>query len=260
MKHRLPLMEQAPWSPSKVDKAMQCSYAYHLQYTDRLPRVSNTYARTGVTVHRAQELILEGTRPKVAVQLAIEENDELTHDEKELVQTFIDPMISFEERLKRFMHKHGVASILLEQKWAINENFEPCDFFSDDAMVRGVIDLAMLTQKGYVIIIDHKSGKKKPVTKFALQLDTYIVMAHAHYPDCKGVQAALHFVKHQDIVWDELRSPNHIVDVLQPWLKGHLSKAAGNVAERAPNTGWWCNWCDFKSQCPAWDENGETTE
>ena len=250
-------MQHAPWSPSKADKALQCAYAFHRQYTDKAPRTSNTYARTGVTVHRAQELILEGTRAKTAVQLAIEENEELTHQEKELVVTFTDAMTEFEARMKRFVHKHGVSQILLEKKWAITEDFEACDFFDKErAMVRGVVDVAMVTKKGFVIIIDHKSGKKKPINKFTLQLDTYVVMAYAAFPECKGVQSALHFVKHRDILWDTMRTPDHIVGVLQPWLKGHLAKAGSHVSGRHPNTGWWCNWCDFKTECPVWEEDG----
>lgn len=257
MKKTLPLLKHAPWSPSKVDKAMQCAYSFHKLYTDRVPRTSNTYARTGVAVHRAQELILEGKKATLAVEQAIEESTDLTHDEKELVQTFIDSMVAFSARLERFKRKHGIEKILLEEKWAITADFEPCDFKDPRAMIRGVVDLAMVTGQGYVIIIDHKSGKKKPVNKFALQLDTYIVMAHAHFPECKGVQAALHFVAHSDIKWDTPRKPAQITKVLRPWLKNHLITATNHVTERTTHTGWWCNWCEFKPQCPAWNENGE---
>lgn len=251
------LMNQAPWSPSKVDKAMQCALAFHYRYTDKVKQSSNTYSRIGTAAHRAQELILEGSGATDALKIAVDESTDLTNAEIEKVRMFRDALVGFHKKLERFKHKHGVTKVMLEEKWAITSNFEPCDFFDKTGMVRGVVDLALLTKDGYVIVIDHKSGKKKPVDKFQLQLDTYAVMALAHFPECKGVQPALHFMAHEKILWDSMRERDHITDVLQPWLQQRLTRAGEKVVDRTPGTGWWCGWCDYKSMCPAWDEDGD---
>ena len=251
-KTKLPLLEFAPWSPSKASKASQCPLAFRFHYVDRLPRGrSSEAALVGTVVHHAQELVLQGAKVEDAISTAVANSrDPLTSVETEKVGSYVAQIEDFGKRIQEFNRKHGIKKLLLEQEWAIDDKFKPVSYKSKKAMMRGIVDLAILTDAGALVIIDHKSGKKKSVREYGAQLDIYKVMGLAHVPEAKSIQCAIHFLVDGDVVWEAPNKPSRIRELLQPWLIRYLSGCHDGLEGFEPKVSYLCNWCDFQSHCP----------
>jgi ATP-dependent exoDNAse (exonuclease V) beta subunit len=247
----LPLAKYAAWSPSKATLAGTCPLAFKYRYVDSISTGSkNTAAKVGVAVHRALELHLGGADINIAMETAIAEDDaELTHGEKEQVRTFTSRVIEFAQRIQKFTAGNKVTRILLEAEWAITANYTACSFGHPDGIVRGVVDMALVMENGYVIILDHKTGRLRAPSYYQTQLDFYTVMALSHFPDLKGVQCALHYVAHGKIEWNDPVKVAHIRNVLQPWIISFLNKKAEYADTAVATPGKHCNWCDYRSIC-----------
>lgn len=251
MSKHLPLVKYSPWSPSKASLASTCALAFNYRYVDKLATgPSGSAAVIGVTVHRAQELVLQGTYVKEALDRAISESEaDLTHRDKEKVKTFAEAMIEFDKRIKKFKQSYPVKQVLLENKWAVTKEYEPCDFSDPRGIIRGIVDMSLVLESGHVIIVDHKSGRVRPATYYTTQLHFYTVMALAHFPDLKGVQCALHYVAHRKLEWSSPIKASYIREVLQPWLLDYLNKKSLKVDSPDATVGKHCDWCDFRTNC-----------
>ena len=73
---------------------------------------------------------------------------------------------------------------LAEHKWAVNTRLQPVPFMSKDAWARGIFDVAILQQKGG-IVLDYKTGKPKPDHD---QLKLFAAAAFAHWPFMENVK------------------------------------------------------------------------
>ena len=253
MKLALPVLEYRPWSPSKADLALRCPRAFKYRYVDHIKSDhKGSAAKVGTAAHKAQELVIEGSPIKEAFDLTLAEfQHELTTQETEQVNSFAVAVESFAAYLHKFKHKHNVVEIHAEKPWAIDVDFKPCDYTNKEALIRGIVDLVLVLDSGQVIIIDHKSGKKKPVSNYATQLDTYAIFALAHYPNAKAVQCAIHFMAHEKVEWYVVRKRADILSLLHPWLLDLLTKRATGLEGFSPVVRrWTCGWCDFLKVCP----------
>lgn len=247
----LPLLEYAPWSPSKMGQASKCALAFKYKYIDKIRSdFKSSAAQIGTTVHRVQELLFLGKEVEEAFEQSFLETKNLTSVEKEKVKTFAGALMAFYNRVKQFQEKHTVTELFTECKWAMTEEFTSCDFFADTGIIRGVIDMGMLVNNDRLIVIDHKSGRVKPVSEFGTQLDIYTLMAHAHYPEVKSVQCAINFLAVERVVWNPPRTKETIITVLRPWLLSSLNTCAKNVEGFSPHIGRHCNWCEYADICP----------
>ncbi len=259
MSKQLPLVKYGPWSPSKAALADSCSLAFKYRYIDKLPTgPKGTPAKVGITVHRAQELLFKDHEVTAALDTAIAESaEELTHKETEQVRTFAQNLIEFGDRITKFGKNYPIKEILLENKWAMTADFEPCDFFDPRGVVRGVVDMGLVLENGHVIIIDHKTGKIRPAQYYLTQLHFYTVMALSQFPDLKGVQCALHYVAHGKLEWSDPVKPSYIRQVLRPWIIDYLNKKSERADSPEGKPGRQCTWCDYRNICTVWGPNGE---
>jgi len=251
-KLHLPVLTYNPWSPSKADMAATCSLAYKYRYIDKLETgPKGPAAAIGVAAHRAQELHLTGIKVAEALDTAIQEtSQDLTSKDIEKVRSFTSAIEDFVQKINTFKHKYKVKEILVEKKFAITADFQPCEFFDNHGMLRGVADFCLLLENGYFIIIDHKTGKPRPLTYYGSQLDAYAVMAKVHYPDIKGVQYAVHFMATPSIVWAPPKSAKHVEEILFPWLLNYIVHREELVKTFDAKPGFHCRWCDFRNVCP----------
>jgi ATP-dependent exoDNAse (exonuclease V) beta subunit len=253
VKLALPVLDHAPWSPSKLDLAARCPKAFKFRYVDKIKTsTKGSAAKIGTTAHKAQELSIEGASTKEAFEQAIQQySSELTNAEVEQVNSFAPAVDEFNSFLARFKSKYNVKAIYAEKEWAIDADFKACSYADKAAMIRGIVDLVIILDNGQAVIIDHKSGKKKPVESYATQLDTYAILALAHHPEIKAVQCAIHFMAHEKVEWYVLRRRDDIQSLLHPWLVGLLNKRTEGLRDYLPIVKrWTCGWCDFLKVCP----------
>lgn len=255
---KLPIFNCQPWSPSKAALLSQCTKAFEYRYILHAQGIeSGTESRTGTSVHRAQELVLENVEPRIAIEQAISEVKNLTVSEIETVKSFTSAIIKFKQKLEQFTRKHPITHSFREKKLAVNNLFELCDYNSPDCFIRGNIDVLLVTESKHLIIIDHKTGKKRPMEKHLSQLDIYTVLGLANYPEAVGAQTAIHYVGYNnDIDWGPARSRAQAEMLLHPYLQKYLSDQAQRLDQIEATITPLCKWCNYRTICPDWLENG----
>lgn len=251
------IMKHAPWAITKVGLVEQCAWRFTQKYVLKRWDVEQPgpEARMGVAVHKYLEARLQGRPPREALQLA-EHNGELTSDEYEALLTRRDGMESFVVRIEAFRKKQGISQrgVLTEKELAVRVDFSATGYKSADAFLRGSIDLALVTPRGELIIIDHKSGVEKPIEEHDLQCRAYAVFAVANMPFIRSVQTAIHYTQSGKLDWNKPYTLDRIRDEFQPWLMKYIERATvGLACEPKPTTGWWCDTrCGFRGECPAY--------
>lgn len=249
-------------------------------------------ATIGVVVHKTLELSLSDNfdnaspplspeqRVKTSMAIAIdtypyeEKKKEtaapLTHDEIEQVRLFFDQIVRFVAKMDDRKKRFGSRMTFQERQWGVSPTFTPTPFFDPyqpkpkdgeppppvkhQVFFRGVVDYGMFTQSQHMIIIDHKSGKVKPLDKTAAQCKAYCVMAVVQHPELKGVQTAINYIMHNEEPWNPHVSTSVIRQEYFPWLINFVLENGRNLLlaepRPKPSQAWVCNWCGYKPICP----------
>jgi CRISPR/Cas system-associated exonuclease Cas4 (RecB family) len=127
--------------------------------------------------------------------------------------------------------------------------------------MRGNIDVLIITESNQAIVIDHKTGKRKPIIKHKVQLDTYLLFALAHFPEVLGLQAAIHSLAYNnELDWATTRSAEYVTSVLQPWLLQYLTQQATGVETIQAKITPLCGWCNYRNNCAEWLAHAETKQ
>jgi hypothetical protein len=176
-----------------------------------------------------------------------------------LVQTYRDAVADFKKGLEAFDRTFGIHEIMTEKKIALKPDFTLTKFFAKDGLIRGVIDLVIITKNKKVVIIDHKSGAVKPIDLYQTQTETYAVFMDRLVNGLTGVRIAIHYVgadpniNGKRTVW----APEYNMEVVRTQFREnliqYLTKAAEAVVDSdAPHKCWLCNYCGYKPVCPAY--------
>lgn len=265
----------APWSMSKADKALSCGLAFDLQYIRRLKTKARPSAanRIGKAAHQALENLLkspDGSDEQLKEFLRRAGIDfDLTTPEMEELVSYTYNIVSFRRRIEQFKQKHGFNETLVEHRFGLRNDLSVTSFWGEnlpetdargkpkrDVFFRGVWDLGLLAP-GYAVIIDHKSGmppkdQHDVIAHYGHQLKLYAVSALCAYPDLKGVQAAIHYLQSEEIIWGTRKpwTAEFIRKELFPWYIDYINRAATASADKSPRKGWYCSFCEYKANCP----------
>lgn len=254
------VLKNGPWSISKAGVAERCSLQYDFKYGGHKQKevVTFDFSRLGIAVHTALELALDNVPVRTAL-LHAADRSELTTNEIEKLEAFHDQVVRFVELMDRFKKQHGVKPqhVMRERKWGLTREFKRTGFFDKDVFFRGVVDYALLTARNDLIIIDHKSGKDKPLEYYEPQFRAYCLMALAEMPGIRGVQTAINAIFSDRLDWNKFKSREVIQNEYQPWLIKYLSDASiGLIEEPKPNVGKHCGFCGYQPLCPAFNGAG----
>lgn len=130
-------MKMPPWSYSALTNFENCGWRYRLcRVTKEVPDPPG-------------EMAVYGTRGHLALE-------ERVRDGKELPDEFV----KFEPMIQKILSKPH-TSVHCERQYALSADFRQVDWWSDEAWVRGVIDLE-LRNEDKVVLADYKFGKRKP--------------------------------------------------------------------------------------------------
>ncbi len=260
MFHEL-VLKYAPWSISKAGSLERCQRQYLLKYVEKVPEgPSPKSGRTGTAVHYVLEhgIINDNDDPQYLEQLLLDVSQEkkLLTNEYTTARSFLPACSAFIQRVRAFKLKFGVKKVMVEFKAAMLANFEACDFFDKDGLLRGVIDLGLITNDDVFICIDHKTGKPKPVSFHHPQLYSYALMVAAHFP-VRAFQGVIHYVGEPELQRMEALSRDFISERLRPWIESHLNSLVSKIMliekrEIVGRTGWQCEWCPYvyEPSCP----------
>jgi len=161
------------WSHSSLKEFENCPRKYHAtKVLKKYPFVKTDQMRYGDELHKAAEHYVKG---------------EALPQQFEFIQPTLDALLA----------KNG--SKHAELKLAATKDFEPCDWFSKDTWVRGIIDLLILDEENKTAwVVDYKTGSDKYPDRD--QLELMALLTFAHYPQVEQVNAALLFVVKESIV------------------------------------------------------------
>jgi hypothetical protein len=131
--------------------------------------------------------MLYGTDVHEALEKYAKDGTDLPHNYKRFA-ALVDPLLEIE----------GVK--YPEYKMALDGNKVPCEFFSKDYWVRGIVDLLIISGDT-AFIVDYKTGSDKyPDMK---QLKLMALMTFIHFPEVKTVRAGLLFILHNNFMPEE---------------------------------------------------------
>lgn len=243
----------------------------------------------------SEQVVKHDVAPTDAMLADAVKQGKLTTNEVGAMMSFIPKVESFADWLRNFVHQHKVTETLVEYKMGINRYGEAVPFapsvpwteeellvpweptnrdperpegrplagkelmdavFNGTApVVRGVLDLGLLTGNNDLIVLDHKTGKHKNIADHGPQLNIYRLFAAAHY-NVRSVQCVIHYVESGRFDWTPPMSREAIIRQLRPWLQVYLNKQHyklklidESAAPPPAEIGWWCSWCGYVRDC-----------
>lgn len=247
----------APWSVSKANISKQCPHRFYLQYVKKVKvDVPPTQeALVGIAAHSALEYAI-GSNGKLSVarcfKLAITEHS-LTTREIEIVRGFQPAVENFMQKLKIYRHRHNADLPIIEQKLAVDFEGNPIKFWDNSGLIRGVVDMSLRFKgRPHALIIDHKTGKERELAYFEKQFDTYALLMRAAIPELEAIKLGINFIKADRIDFKkgmlDVRDVQALLNKVLSFLNETTREADNHKLVRP---GPLCNWCDYKSVCPA---------
>jgi len=216
--------KQTAWSYSRLNGFETCPKKFwHLSVRKDIREAESEAMRYGKMVHKALELRVGKNKPMP------------------LNLRYLD------KYAKTLAESKG--NKLTEQQLAIDNNFEPCDWFSKDTWCRAIIDLAIVNGT-HAIVIDYKTGK---ISSDFTQLRLAGVLLMLHMPEIQTVDLAYlwtkdkKMTKYEDgpLTRDDIK---HVVLELMPRLKKY--EKAHRTESFPARPGFLCkNWCPVTT-CP----------
>lgn len=290
------VLRHSPWSYSKCGVLEKCVLQYHKKHVQRKRELGeSSESKVGVAVHYVTECVTkEDTAPTDELLNRAVERGKLTLTEKDAMMSFVPKVEKFADWLRNFIHQNGVTETLVEHKMAINRRFEDVPFMptrpwtpeellvpwtgreperpagkplngeeltravldGTAPVMRGLLDLGLMTRNNDLVIIDHKTGKHRNIADHAAQLNIYRLFAVARYP-VRAVQCAIHYVETGRIDWTPPMTAAQVRAVIQPWLVTYLNKQhyrlqlVDGPTPPQPEVGWQCSYCGFVHECEA---------
>jgi hypothetical protein len=135
----------------------------------------------------------------------------------------------------------GTGKLMIEQKFAITDQFQPCAYFAPDCWYRGIGDVVRLDEE-FAMVLDWKTGK---ILEDSVQLMLMAQCIFAHFPKVQWVRSAFIWLK------DDCQSPEMFTrqEVADQWIglleRVHAMEQAHIQQAYPPKPGRLC-----KSYCP----------
>jgi CRISPR/Cas system-associated exonuclease Cas4 (RecB family) len=244
-------LAHAPWSASKVQTALRCPRLFHYRYVEKIQEPETMpEARVGKAVHLALEHVLQGT----SLEEAVSEARKQLEGEREAARfdSLGAGIEAFIGRMGQFRRRRRVHRELIEYTLAVREDLTPTQFYSGDAFYRGIVDAAYFFDDDSLAVLDHKTGERRPQLTIGEQLEGYAVLASAAFRNVRRIWLGVHWVADHDVEWAAPVTVSEIQTRFVPAVLNNI-EAAALAADGGPrlNPGAWCEWCTYRSICPA---------
>jgi len=235
-------MNKPQYSFSRLDLYERCPWAYKTVYLDRIPRAKNEARETGQLLHG---LVADYLNRLIATGQPTDWDWARGALPNEAMADVIEMWNRFYET---FAMPQGLESPGVENRLAFNASWQPCEFFSDEAYFRMVIDFHF-RQDSLGVIVDWKTNREVPQTVAKdLQLRTYgWGLKQALYPEIQEVLLRLHFLRYgkEQEVMLESQDLAEVPDELEARIK--TIEADKNYD---PTPGSFCGLCGVTPHCP----------
>ena len=235
-------MKKPQYSYSRIDLYEKCPRAFKVIYLDKIPRAKSDALEIGTALHGLVADYLSrlitlghptdwewarGATPKNGLE-----------DVGQIWQQFYET----------FTLPQGLDAPGVEKQLAFDQNWQPCEYFSDEAYFRMVIDFHF-RQDSLGVIMDWKTNRQVPQTvEKDLQLLTYgWGLKEALYPDVQEVLLRLHFLRYSK-EREILLTPEDLSGVPDE-LTSRIEVIEADT-NFTPTPGSFCGWCGVTAHCP----------
>jgi len=246
------------WSMSGIKMLEKCPLQFYLKYVIKLDHTDpdqDTDARDlGLAMHYILELMQDGRTIAEAYEEAKVEHFDILGEE---LWKRVEDVLPHIHKFNRMMHDRDEAEDFIyaepEKKLAIDVNFEPVDFFSEDAYFRGVIDYTARTPKQKSIVIDHKKGGGGFLTRYhSPQLSSYLVLDYFANEKFEVGHSYIYYIEAGELSEGPKIYGDLIESKTRPWLVNKIDTAIDNVISSGKfyhSRGSQCKYCEFESLC-----------
>jgi len=249
-------VEFGPWSPSKAGVLSECPLKYIFQYIEK-PSLKedeqlvqdNSVLEMGSAVHKYAEHLTNGMGSQVAEAEAFQDIPK-TKKNTLTIRSQKRGIHSYKERMDAFKDKNTVVLDEAELRLAISPTLQAVDFWDYGSVLRGVLDRLIIIEKNgekHAIAIDIKTGRRKPVDNYTLQLESYGVLVHSAY-DVKSVSMAAYFSSTGDLDWYPRKVKKADINESNPVFTT-INELVETISPNNFNVGRHCNWCQYKILC-----------
>jgi RecB family exonuclease len=237
---------------SRVDMYRQCPLKFRYAYVDKQPTAASPHLSWGTSVHHALEVWWSSklpSAPPVDVLLqALYDGWDDTGFEGMPREEKIRWYRHAQDVLRRHHLQHAdtyVPSVASEQRFSVR---------LDDIEVVGSIDHVTRTAEGGLGIVDWKTNKRaktRSEVRSSLQLAVYALAAEELWGQ-PPAWVALDFV----VPGLRVTVPRNEIDTdrARSVLREVAERVRAELFEPTPSR--LCDWCDFRSLCPAFEGEG----
>jgi len=245
-------------SPSKVSTFRDCALQFRFSVIDRLPEPPSPSAAKGTLVHRALELLfglapaertLDAALPLVDVAAdEILRSDEYVDLELDNPEAFVADARSLVERYFRLEDPTAITPVGLELKLEAEVG---------GVLLRGIIDRLEEAPGGSLIVTDYKTGRVPGERYEQGKLGGVHFYAYLCETALGRRPSRIQLLYMAEPVAIVAEPSDQSIRGLQRRV-GAIWSAVERACERddfRPNPSRLCDWCAFKTFCPAWGGN-----
>ena len=240
-------------SATRVSMFLQCKWKYWCNYILHLPKKSNISFKLGLAVHESLKVAgliwqkkenftsydirkIKEVYRKTAAQEGIED-----------MGVYNDGMLLLTSKLQDF----EVGKIInVEDKFKVTTD--------DGVMITGALDKVIELAEDTLLVVDYKTSKfyyTPDEMKNDIQLSMYDVAVSIKFPNYKRIILCLDYLRGEPLytyrTYKERKNfIKYILAVYHEMLNLEERKAKPTIND-------FCNWCDFKEECPAYKEAGD---
>lgn len=249
-------IEFGPWSPSKAGVLAECPLKFIFQYVEK-PGLSEDEQVTqddsllvmGSAVHKYAENLTEGMDRVSAEEDAF---NDIPKTKKNMltIRSQKRGIHTFKDRMDAFREKNNVILDKAELRLSVDAKLNSLDFWDYNSVLRGVLDRLIIIERNglhYAIAIDIKTGKRKPVENYKLQLESYGVLVHSAY-NVESVSMAAYFSSTGDLDWYPRVVSKKDINEDNPVFTT-INGLIDSISPSNFNVGRHCNWCQYKLLC-----------
>lgn len=232
-------LKYTPYSYSKIETYMSCPYKFKLNYIDKISVFTENKAlEKGSRIHE----IIEFFEPSAYWKMKPFDYKLLDESEQkeceEIALTFCKSELG-----KKYLNHRGVIGH--EIKMGLDKKLQPCNYFSEDAILRGKIDFT-IKDGNKILVVDWKSGKVKEQAYMSNdQVMLYAIWAFNMFSDIDEVQADYVYVEHNELHSFNFKRENY-KNFSQNYAQKIKKIETDEVFKKVPQR--LCSYCDYFKQ------------
>ena len=244
-------------TPSKISRFVSCPLAFRYSYIERLPEPSTIHQVRGTLVHRALQLLYSGHTPDerdldtAGTALETAWSEIVTSDEFASVGLSEDASATLRREASQLMERY----FAIENPSSVHPVGLEIDLRAtvDGVELRGIIDrLDHLDGDGFAIV-DYKTGRAPRADQSRARL----AGLHFYAFLCEEVlgrrpsEIRLIYVRDRVVVVESPTDQSTRAQRQRTLAIWRAIERACETGDFRPNPSRLCDWCTFKSHCPA---------